>query len=49
VEAAKKRIAADLAAARRDIESSATQLASEIVQRVLQTKTGPSSPAREAR
>jgi F0F1-type ATP synthase membrane subunit b/b' len=49
VEAAKRRIEADLMAARRDIEITVGQLASEIVRRVLQTKSGPSSPAREAR
>ncbi|HUI75437.1 MAG TPA: ATP synthase F0 subunit B [Candidatus Acidoferrum sp.] len=49
VDTAKTRIEADLAAARRQIETAVGQLASEIVRRVLQPKSGPSSPAREAR
>ncbi|HUL14754.1 MAG TPA: ATP synthase F0 subunit B [Terriglobales bacterium] len=49
VNSAKSRIEAELAAARGRIETTVGQLASEIVRRVLQPKSGPTSPAREAR
>lgn len=49
VNAAKSRIAAELASARREVETTVPQLSSEIARRVLQSRSGPSSPAREAR
>ena len=48
VSSAKQRIAQELAAARREVESSVGELAGEIARRVLQVPP-PSSPAREAR
>src|ERR1700756_1552110 len=44
--AAKQRVAGELQAARRDVETSIPQLASEIASRILQS---PASPSREVR
>jgi F-type H+-transporting ATPase subunit b len=49
VSAAKERIAAEIAVAKKDLEAGITQIASEIVQRVLQASPAPGSPSREAR
>lgn len=46
VSSAKDRIAAEFAAARRDIEAGVSQLAAEIAARVLQPAAGPSREAR---
>lgn len=46
VAAAKERVAADFAAARRDMEADISQIASEIAARVLQPTVGPSREAR---
>jgi F-type H+-transporting ATPase subunit b len=46
VAAAKERVAADFAAARRDMEAGISQIASEIAARVLQPTVGPSREAR---
>ena len=46
VAAAKQRVAGELQAARRDVETSIPQLASEIASRVLQS---PAIPSREVR
>ena len=46
VAAAKQRVAGELQAARRDVETSIPQLASEIASRILQS---PASPSREVR
>jgi F-type H+-transporting ATPase subunit b len=46
---AKERVAGELEAAKEDIDASASQLAAEIAQRVLQVPPGPGSPSREAR
>ncbi len=45
----KERVAGELEAAKKDIEVSASQLAAEIAQRVLQVPPAPSNPSREAR
>jgi F-type H+-transporting ATPase subunit b len=45
----KERVAGELEAAKKDIEVSASQLAAEIAQRVLQVPPGPGRPSREAR
>jgi F-type H+-transporting ATPase subunit b len=45
---AKERVAGELEAAKKEIEASASQLAAEIVARVLQVPSGPGSPLREA-
>ena len=50
VNQAKERVAGELEAAKREIEASASQLASEIARRILTTPMAPSGPAtREAR
>ena len=49
VNKAKESVAGELEAARKGIEASTSQLAAEIVARVLQEPPGPGSPAREAR
>jgi F0F1-type ATP synthase membrane subunit b/b' len=49
VVAGKDRASKELAAARRDIEGSVAQLATEIARRVLLVPSSPGSPAREAR
>ena len=49
VNAAKQRVAAEFAAAKKDIEVTAAQLAAEIARRVLQAPSAPSAPGREAR
>src|SRR5579883_1751047 len=49
VNAAKERVAAEFAGAKKEIESTAAQLAAEIARRVLQTPTAPGTPGREAR
>jgi F-type H+-transporting ATPase subunit b len=49
VNRAKESVAGELQAAKKDIEASASQLAVEIAERVLQVPPGPGSPAREAR
>jgi F-type H+-transporting ATPase subunit b len=46
---AKERVAGELEAAKQEIEASATQLAGEIVRKLLQISTGPGSPGGEAR
>jgi F-type H+-transporting ATPase subunit b len=46
---AKELVAEDLEAAKKQIEASASQLAVEIAQHVLQVPPGPGSPSREAR
>jgi F0F1-type ATP synthase membrane subunit b/b' len=46
---AKERVAAELQAAKKDIETTASELASEIVGRVLQGSPAPGNPSREAR
>jgi len=46
---AKARIAEELQAAVRDIQTTVVQLSEEIVRRILQTPPRPSRPAREAR
>jgi F-type H+-transporting ATPase subunit b len=46
---AKERVAAELQAAKQDIEASASQLAVEIAGRVLQVSPPPGGPSREAR
>ena len=48
VNAAKERTAAEFASAKKEIESTAAQLAAEIARRVLETPN-PNSPTREAR
>ena len=45
----KERVTAELEAAKRDIEVTASQLAVEIAARALQVAPGPASPSREAR
>jgi F-type H+-transporting ATPase subunit b len=49
VSARKARVAAELAAARRDIEATVAELSAEIARRILQTPPRPGAPAREAR
>jgi F-type H+-transporting ATPase subunit b len=49
VTAAKARITGELAAARREVESTVGQLSAEIARRILQTPLPPGSPVREAR
>ena len=49
VKLAKEGVAGELEAAKKDIEASASQLAGQIAQRVLQVPPAPGSPAREAR
>ncbi len=49
VSTAKLRIAAELAAGRRDVEGTVAQLSAEIARRILQTPPRPGAPAREAR
>lgn len=49
VNKAKESVAGELEAARKVIEASTSQLAAEIVARVLQEPPGPGSPARETR
>jgi F-type H+-transporting ATPase subunit b len=46
VAAAKQRVAGELQAARRDVETSIPQLAAEIASRILQSPTGPSREVR---
>src|SRR6202521_1060011 len=48
VSAAKERIAGELAAARREVEATVSQLSAEIARRILQAPR-PGAPAREAR
>lgn len=45
----KQRITGEFESARKEIERTAAQLATEIARRVLQTPPAPASPAREAR
>jgi F-type H+-transporting ATPase subunit b len=45
---AKQRVGAEFETAKKDIESTASQLAAEIARRVLQTSPGPIRPPREA-
>src|SRR6266849_4184346 len=47
VNAAKERVAGELAAARRDVEATVSQLSAEIARRILQAPR-PGTPAREA-
>ena len=49
VTAAKARITGELAAARREVESTVGQFSAEIARRILQTPLHPGSPVREAR
>ena len=49
VNAAKDRVAAEFAGAKKDIESTTMQLAAEIASRVLQVPPAPGAPSREAR
>jgi F-type H+-transporting ATPase subunit b len=49
VNAAKERVAAEFAGAKKEIESTSTQLAAEIARRVLQVPPAPGAPTREAR
>jgi F-type H+-transporting ATPase subunit b len=49
VSAAKERIAAEVAATRRELEATVGQLSAEIARRVLQTPPIPGAPVREAR
>jgi F-type H+-transporting ATPase subunit b len=49
VHAAKERVAGELADARRDVETTVTQLSAEIARRLLQTSPRPGTPMREAR
>ncbi len=49
VSTAKLRIAAELAAGRRDVEGTVAQLSAEMARRILQTPPRPGAPAREAR
>jgi F0F1-type ATP synthase membrane subunit b/b' len=49
VRKAKERVAAELEAAKKDIEVSASELAREIAARVLHAPPAPGSPTREAR
>jgi F-type H+-transporting ATPase subunit b len=49
VNAAKERVAAEFASARKEIETLAGQLAAEIARRVLQAPPAPGTPTREAR
>jgi len=46
---AKERVAGEFEAAKKEIEASASQLAAEIAQRLLQVPRGPGTPSREAR
>jgi F-type H+-transporting ATPase subunit b len=49
VNAAKERVAVEFADAKREMEATTGQLATEIARRVLQAPPAPGSPAREAR
>jgi F-type H+-transporting ATPase subunit b len=49
VNQAKNRVAGELQSAKKDIETTTSQLALEITRKVLQVPPGPGSPAREAR
>jgi F-type H+-transporting ATPase subunit b len=49
VNAAKERLAAEFAAAKKEIEVTTMQLAAEIARRVLQVPPAPSAPGREVR
>jgi F-type H+-transporting ATPase subunit b len=49
VTAAKVRVAGEFAGAKKEIEGVTSQLAAEIVRRVLQASPAPGSPSREAR
>jgi len=49
VAAGKERVAREVAAARREIEATVSQLSAEIARRILQSPPRPSGPAREAR
>jgi F-type H+-transporting ATPase subunit b len=46
---AKERVAGEFEAAKKEIEASASQLAAEIAQRLLQVPPGPGTPSKEAR
>jgi len=41
-------VAAELAAARRDVEATVAELSAEIARRILETPPRPGAPAREA-
>jgi F0F1-type ATP synthase membrane subunit b/b' len=49
VAAAKERVAGEVAAARREIDTTVGQLSAEIARRILQSKPRPGGSAREAR
>ena len=48
-ESAKERVAGEFAAAKKELEATVAQLATEIAERVMQTPPAPGNPAREAR
>ena len=49
VNSAKERVAGEFAAAKKELESTTSQLATEIARRILQASPNPGNPAREAR
>lgn len=49
VNAAKERVAGEFAAAKKEMEAAAAQLAAEIARRILQAPSAPGAPTREAR
>jgi F-type H+-transporting ATPase subunit b len=49
VNSAKERVAGEFAAAKRELEATTSQLATEIAQRILHASPNPGNPAREAR
>jgi F-type H+-transporting ATPase subunit b len=49
VNSAKERVAGEFESAKKEIEATTSQLATEIAQRILQTRPSPGSPASEAR
>ncbi len=49
VGSAKERVAGEFASAKKELEATTAQLATEIAQRILQSKPNPGSPVREAR
>jgi F-type H+-transporting ATPase subunit b len=49
VGSAKERVAGEFATAKKELEATTGQLATEIAQRILQSKPNPGSPVREAR
>jgi F-type H+-transporting ATPase subunit b len=49
VNSAKERVAGEFATAKKELEATTSQLATEIAQRILQASPNPGNPAREAR